>query len=186
MVSQPRHKANIDGSNLDPGLPKYPVAVHPMQLDGKLPDGDPRMAQLATGWVCQEFSQWDLAATLTFGQPWCQWMDGRRKRENFLAGQLIGVDIDEMPMDYPTVDDMLAHPVVSQYALMLYHTPSSTPENPRVRIVFALDKRLESAEAYEAAVATLLSLFPYADQSANEPGQPQQRAEQRRLLGGPR
>lgn len=176
MIAQHNDRIIIGGPNegIEPAanwlgdLPRYRLAILGEPLDGKLPAGDPRWEKLADGWICTEGTQWDIAAWIGGGFPWCAWMDGRRRSDNFMAGQLIGVDFDEMSPAYKTLPELARHPFIAKYGLLLYHTPSSTPEDPRVRVVFGLDQPIESAKGYEAAARMVLSLFPWADQSTKD------------------
>ena len=60
----------------------------------------------------------------------------------------------------------LPAPFIARYVGLLHSTASSTPEQPRSRIIFLLSEPLPTA-AYEQALKALLHRFPFCDQSVN-------------------
>jgi hypothetical protein len=75
-----------------------------------------------------------------------------RKEDNFLSAQLMGVDFDHGT----SIADLIGHEFVFNYAFLVYATPSSTPENPRSRVLFALDMPIENLAEYKKLVKRLL------------------------------
>lgn len=69
---------------------------------------------------------------------------GRRKRENFLRGQHVGLDLDDGAV---SLEDAQRHPVFSLGAFA-YETPSSTAAHPRIRVVFVFDRPVNDVEKY--------------------------------------
>lgn len=78
-----------------------------------------------------------------------------RKGEFFKSAQLMGVDFDKGP----GVLELLNVPLIDNYSFMVYATPSSTPEAPRSRALFALDKPLCDPEEYKRLLKRLLLAF---------------------------
>ncbi|MEQ8677243.1 MAG: plasmid replication protein, CyRepA1 family [Aggregatilineales bacterium] len=102
---------------------------------------------------------------ITSGNAFCPavFNEGERGRKNFLRGQLISLDFDHNGME-----EVMRIPFVRENALMVYATPSSTPESPRCRVVFCLDEPVTSLELYELLVKRLLHLFDKADPACKD------------------
>jgi hypothetical protein len=75
-----------------------------------------------------------------------------RKNETFISAQLIALDCDHNV----SVADALNHPFIREYALLVYATASSAPDNYRTRIVFQLSEAIEGSERYRTIVAGLI------------------------------
>lgn len=75
-----------------------------------------------------------------------------RNEENFISAQLIGVDYDHNT----SVRDLALNKFIEQYGFLIYATPSSTPENPRSRVLFMLDAPIENLATYKVYVKRLL------------------------------
>jgi hypothetical protein len=78
-----------------------------------------------------------------------------RRKETFISGQLLGLDLD----NGVSVADALKHPSIAQFALLVYATPSSTPEHPKTRVIFVLSEAVEGFEQWEALQIALLQEF---------------------------
>jgi hypothetical protein len=78
------------------------------------------------------------------GKRWCgaTFKDNYAKSENFIQSQILALDIDQ-----PT------GPIDSQVVTFVYPTPSATPEHPRWRMVFVLDKPITDRARWEQAQA---------------------------------
>lgn len=81
--------------------------------------------------------------------------NNHRKGEFFKSAQLMGVDFDKGP----GVLELLNVPLIDNYSFMVYATPSSTPEAPRSRALFALDKPICDPEEYKRLLKRLLLAF---------------------------
>lgn len=81
--------------------------------------------------------------------------NNHRKSEYFKSSQIMGVDFDHGP----DVTGLLSNPMVYEYAFMIYATPSSTPDAPRSRALFALDEPINSPDQYKRLVKRLLLSF---------------------------
>ena len=104
----------------------------------------------------------------------CAWMPGVMRggmtRAHWQRQQLIGLDFDNKnPGALITVEEACKR--LNEHgipAFCAYQTYSSTPENPRFRVVIALDEPCEDPDVMEAAIKQLLLLFPEADQKCSD------------------
>ena len=78
-------------------------------------------------------------------------MNGPRCTANFLASDIASVDID----DAESVEAVLQHPLVRDYAGLVYTTPSHTEEKPRLRVVFVLPRTITKADQMKAVNRSL-------------------------------
>jgi len=145
----------------------YKIAINEMALTAKLPQGDPRWAALNDSFVNREVDSFDLISSIYAGHPFTTWHNGRRKLDNFICGQHIGVDLDTGD-ERSTIATLQQHRLVRMYASFVYTTPSHTPEAPRARVVFLLDEPIISAEGYSAAASFLSSQFDGADTAVHD------------------
>jgi hypothetical protein len=74
-----------------------------------------------------------------------------RKEENFISSQIMGLDFD----DHTSVKDCMSDPFIERHAFLIYATPSSTPEKPRSRALFALDEAIMDADTYRRFIKRL-------------------------------
>jgi hypothetical protein len=88
-----------------------------------------------------------------------------RVKENVISSQLLALDSDtgDERSDFET---LLADSFIGQYAALLHATASATPDAPRTRVIFLLEKPLAPV-AYEQALRALLHRYPFCDQSVN-------------------
>ncbi len=96
---------------------------------------------------------------LTNGYPMAVgiYHDHYRAKANFSYSQVIGLDFDKL--NPAMADELIRHPFVRQHASFIYSTPSHTDENPRLRVVFVLDKQINKPDSYERGVMRILHLF---------------------------
>jgi putative DNA primase/helicase len=80
-----------------------------------------------------------------------------RRKGDFKRGWIIGLDFDDLTPEKAL--QLVSEAFVRDYAAFTYTTPSHTPNAPRLRIVFVLDRAIEGVAEYEKAVAKLLTLF---------------------------
>jgi hypothetical protein len=81
-----------------------------------------------------------------------------RTTDNYLQGQHLGLDFDTMD-EQSSIPVLLADPFISKYASLIYTTPSHTPDAPRARVVFLLDRPIRQAKNYALSATALLWLF---------------------------
>lgn len=104
-----------------------------------------------TGWVNKTPTPRELAEYIDAGIAFSCELDGSRKASNFVASDVLAVDVDGTR----TIDDALEDPFVQSHATILYTTPSHTAERQRFRLVFALVRTIESARDMKAAYRSL-------------------------------
>lgn len=145
----------------------YRIATNAMALAGKLPQGDPRWATFNDSFVNRELDLTSIANEIYTGHAYTTQHNGRRKSENFVAGQHIAVEFD-------TEDERSTYPFImnnmfaATYAALWHTTPSHTDTAPRSRLIFLLDQPITDRQKYENAVAAVLTFFPWADQSTKD------------------
>jgi hypothetical protein len=95
-----------------------------------------------------------IAAHVTSGRAICVAACAKnwRKEAHFISAQLMGVDFDHGT----SIADLIGHEFVFNYAFLVYATPSSTPDAPRSRVLFALDMPIENLAEYKKLVKRLL------------------------------
>lgn len=147
---------------------KFKIAVSPMKLKEKLPQGDPRWGELTTSFVNQELEHFEVLEAIAFGHPVTTWHNGPRKHENFICAQHIGVDMDTDD-ERSSIETLTRVPFVLSYASIVYATPSHGIAGDRSRIIFLLDECITSIDGYKAAASFIASLFPDSDKSIAEP-----------------
>lgn len=102
----------------------------------------------AVEWVNVENSINGLAADIGNGVAIApQFLDGVRKGENFICSGFVAVDFDGSR----SLNDVRSDPFVNAHASLIYTTPSHTREQPRFRVVFALEKPIKRAQDYADA-----------------------------------
>lgn len=125
-------------------------------------------AELNDNFINAEVDEMRLCNAIYQGRPFCPWMNGRRKQENFNQAQHIGVDLDTG--DYrSSFDALVEHPLVIQYGAIIYETPSHKPMAPKSRVVFLLDEPITSVDGYRLALEAVYSLFDGADPACVDP-----------------
>src|SRR5215203_5939836 len=105
------------------GLRKLKLAFNPNLID-KNAAGDNRL--FVTGFVNTEATVEEIAEGVREGWAFCPQMSGPRSAKNFQASDVVAVDVDEVP----SIQSLLEHPLVSQYAGLVYTTASHTAERP--------------------------------------------------------
>lgn len=96
------------------------------------------------------------------GFPYCPWMEGRRKVENFQLAQHIAIDMD-CADGRADMETLQRHPLVQTYGAIIHETPSHRPEAPRSRVIFILDEPIQDANGYKVAIQTVTDLFDGSD-----------------------
>jgi hypothetical protein len=107
-------------------------------------------ALFTTGWTNEELTPHQFAQLINKGFAYCAQLTGTRKSANFLCSDVLSVDFDNR-----RISEVLAEPLVRQFATIFYTTPSNTPEANRFRIVFALPRTIVSAPEMVAASRSL-------------------------------
>lgn len=96
--------------------------------------------------------------------------NARRKAENFTSAQHIALDFDTCD-ERSSLDCLAADEFIGKYATFLYTSPSHTPEEPRARAVFILDKQIDDPVIYGQYVQALVNKYGMADKQAKAAAQ---------------
>jgi hypothetical protein len=76
-----------------------------------------------------------------------------RKSDSFIKSELIAVDID----DGLSIEDAVKHDFIRKSGICLYTSVNHKDDNPRFRIIFQLDKKINSSEAYRKIVTKFIN-----------------------------
>lgn len=145
----------------------YKVALAPVQ-QAKIPAGDPRWQAFNASFVNYELPADHVAAMLYDGHPITTWhKNSWRSTANYICGQHLGIDFDTEDQR-STLPYLARDPFISRYAAILYTTPSHTPDKPRARVIFLLDRPLQHAVNYALAASALLWVFGSADRQCKD------------------
>jgi hypothetical protein len=123
---------------------------------------------LAVKFVNEDLTKEQLAREINAGYAFSTQHEGRRKQDNFKAGGYIALDFDRSTPE--EVEYILADPIVARFYGIFYYTFSSTPETPKFRILFELEKPIYDRELYRKIVAAFIWRFEAnADESCSDP-----------------
>lgn len=118
----------------------------------------------AYGWENRELTLGELAEAIKQGIAYTAQLKGKRKAANFLASDIVSVDVDRGM----TIEQALAHPLVANHAGMIYTTVRHTPEAHRFRIIFPTPRTITDP-AEMRAVARSLALRLNGDPTVVDP-----------------
>ncbi len=104
------------------------------------------------GWENVELTIAEFAeAVAGQGHAYCAQLKGRRESRNFLASDIVSVDVDHGM----TIEEALANPLVRDSAALLYPTSSHTDADPKFRIVFVTPRTITDPNEMEAISRSL-------------------------------
>jgi hypothetical protein len=110
-------------------------------------------ADLGGGFENVELTIDELGVIICSGNAYCaELAEGQRGAKNFVASDILSVDIDEGV----SVDQLRDHEFVRRYASLIYTTPNHTAENPRFRVIFISEKTVTDANQMRAATWSLM------------------------------
>lgn len=89
-----------------------------------------------------------------------------RHSKNFIQAQHLALDMDHVGMSLEQVSQV---PFFKRFASFAYTTPSHREDNPRLRVVFILDRPIKDKQKYAELAAALVGRFGMADQSVKDP-----------------
>ena len=87
-----------------------------------------------------------------------------RKKSEFKEAYHVALDFD-VDAD---LDKICAHPLAQQFGSFGYSTPSSTPDNPKSRLVFVMMTPIGDYQRYETLVKALIKEFGGADEACKD------------------
>lgn len=120
---------------------------------------------MAEGFVAVEDTLEELAKSISDGWAFSyQFIDNTRKKDNFLATDILAIDVDN---GY-SISEILKNPIVSAYCSLLYTTVNHTPDHHRFRLIFILPRTITDPEELRAATRSLAKRLN-GDLSATDP-----------------
>ena len=150
------------------------IAVN-MTHRGKHPAGMDKAAsdlwwrQYNGGFKNHDLTPEELSLAIAEGHGYTTQHTGYRKAANFITGQHIGLDFDDLPAsDRPLQDLIDGDSFIADYAGLLHTTASHTPESPRARVLFFLAQAIYSAERYTLLAQALLDRYSQADPACKD------------------
>lgn len=150
-----------DPSSLDDGSERFVLSVNPNIINK---NDTNNFEAFSKGWRTVAVSSHELSKIIQRGCAFSYVFDEEiRKAENFLATEMLAVDIDGTL----TLDEVLENPFVCQFASFLYTTPSHSIEKPRLRVVFFSKRPIEDAIELKS-IATALALRLSGDLAATD------------------
>lgn len=146
----------------------YAIATNGMQLEGKLPEGDGRWAKFNASFRNRWLEPGEFATAVKCGMAYTSWHDPMyRHSDNWQLSQFLAVDLDTGD-EKSSIPYLLDQDFVVGFGTLIHTTPSHTPEKPRARVVFFLDRPIVRPEAYSNA-AKFLSKILGGDKVATDP-----------------
>lgn len=144
------------------------VAINQMALPAKLEKKDRRWYEYNSSFQNCTVTPQELAEQIRSGHAYTSWHDPHyRTSTNWCKSQFIAVDLDTED-HRSSFDTILKKPLVVAYGTLLHSTASHQPQAPRSRIIFFLDRAIESPEGYTAA-CTFLSKCLGGDEACTDP-----------------
>ncbi len=110
----------------------------------------------------------ELATHIQKGHAIAAICRGKRKVENFIQRQDLGLDFDTED-ERSTLDTLQANPFIAQYAALLHHTSSHTEEKPRARAIFVLEQPITDPNLYREGAQALNWYFGTSDAQCFDP-----------------
>lgn len=108
-----------------------------------------------------------FAESVHAGYGYTTWHADYRKAENFVLGQHIALDFDTGD-ERSTIDTLLSDDFIARFAGLIYTTPSHTPQAPRARVVFFLDRPIRNPHKYTLLARSLLWRYGAADETCKD------------------
>ncbi|RWE84229.1 MAG: hypothetical protein EOS63_03655 [Mesorhizobium sp.] len=105
-----------------------------------------------------------LLGNIQLGYAYSAEFNGSRSNRNFVASDVLSIDIDGTM----TLDQAVDDPFVASHATFIYTTVSHTPEKHHFRIGFALERTIVDRDELRAATRSLILKFG-SDPNASDP-----------------
>lgn len=120
---------------------------------------------LAHGWKCVTGRIEDLISAIRSGIAYSAWFkDDHRSNKNFIGTNIISIDIDGTN----TIDSVINHEFAQKHLTAFYTTCSHSDNEHRFRLIFKIQKFIDSPDEYRLLVRTLQLMFS-GDSSATDP-----------------
>ena len=106
-----------------------------------------------------------LLQVIKAGVAYSGWFrDGIRKTENFVGSNIVSIDIDGANQ----IDNAISHDFSQKHLTALYTTCSHTEQEHRFRLIFRLERVIESSKEYRNILRALQIMYS-GDRAAAEP-----------------
>lgn len=128
----------------------------------KLPEMDSAWSDFNGTFQNFELDSGDIIELIKRGHPYTTHHHTYRQKENFVCGQHLSLDFDTEDIN-STFFGILRDQFISQYAYALYTTPSHTPDTPRSRVLFLLDRSVYEQDRYKLLAEGLVHKYQTAD-----------------------
>ena len=146
----------------------YKIAISRYKLNHKIPGGSEFWGTFNASFDNLELDTETIMQTVYDGRAMTtQHTKNWRHSNNYLAGQVIGLDFDNED-DTCRLDNLVKDKFISTYAAFAHTTISHTDEKPRARVVFCLDTPIMQAKNYVLAASSLLWVFGSADRACKD------------------
>jgi hypothetical protein len=138
------------------------------------PQGNFNAQTITIDWQSVDISPLSLVNHITAGMPFAvaQFRDGYRKTTNFIASDLIALDIDtnidNLPLTEIEYQAVLKHPIITQFAFAVIQSFSSKEGAYKCRVLFQLSETITDSTEYKDLVTTLMCHVPYVDPAAKD------------------
>jgi len=120
------------------------------------------------GFTNYDLTPEELALAIAEGHGYTTQHTDYRKAANFTAGQHIGLDFDTLPAGSTLQDIIDGDSFTAYFSGLLHTTASHTPEAPRGRILFFLDRPIYDAGQYALLSEALLDHYSQADPACKD------------------
>ena len=147
---------------------KYKIAISRYQLDKKIPHGSDIWPRFNASFDNVEIGTNEIMDNVFEGRSiTTQHSNNWRKADNYLFGQHIGLDFDNMD-ETASMAYLMKDKFITKYASFIHTTMSHEPEAPRFRVMFLLDTPIVQAANYALSASALLWLFGTADRQCKD------------------
>jgi hypothetical protein len=126
-------------------------------------------ASLTRNWLGVDIAPLDLVGHIRSGLPFsvAQYVDGYRKAKNFIASDIIALDIDsgadhQTPLTEAEYQSLLNDPFIQQHAFAIIQSFSFQPHAYKCRVLFHLNRTITDAADYKKLVTLVMSQIPFA------------------------
>lgn len=120
---------------------------------------------LANGWEHVTSTVDDLLRAIKAGYAYSAWfLDGVRRIENYVGSNIVSIDIDGTNK----IDTTIEHDFSQRHLTAIYTTCSHSSQEHRFRLVFRLERVIESSQEYRNILRALQIMYS-GDRSAAEP-----------------
>ena len=149
---------------------RFDISINPLWPGEKLPPGDNRWSRHTASFYQERHTIESLLKRIAGdGCAFAAVMKGGyRQTANFRSAQHIALDDDRGTLE-SSLDALAADPFIANRAAFLYESPSSTPAQPRSRVVFILDQPFLDSEEYRIAQEAMCWKFSATDERVKEP-----------------